>query len=246
MKTTIVIPCYNEEKRLDVTRLEEFARGGQASLLFVNDGSTDGTLKLLQELAAKTAAISVIDLAANSGKAEAVRQGINHAAGEEEAVFVGFWDADLATPLAELPRFIRRMTDDPALELVTGARVKLLGRNIRRRVGRHYIGRLAATAISGVLQLPVYDTQCGAKLFRVDERLREVFAEPFLSRWIFDVEIIARYQQRYAAEGKSFAGAMYELPLDSWEDVDGSKVRGKDFIRAGSDLWKIYRRYRRR
>jgi hypothetical protein len=87
----------------------------------------------------------------------------------------------------------------------------------------------------------VYDTQCGAKLFRVSDAMREIFAETFLSRWIFDVEIIARFvQQRGRNKPRA---AIYELPIKVWRDVKGSKVRSTDFIRALRDLWKIHRAY---
>jgi dolichyl-phosphate beta-glucosyltransferase len=241
MKTTLVVPCYNEAKRLDVARFERFIREGKTRVLFANDGSTDATLEVLAPLV--EAGAKVFTLEKNSGKAEAVRQGMLRAAADGDTPYIGFWDADLATPLEELARFESFLEDDPTLEMVTGARVKLLGRHIDRRLSRHYIGRAGATAISGVLGLPVYDTQCGAKLFRANERMQRAFASPFLSRWIFDVEIIARYQKEFAAIGRDFRGALYEVPLGTWTDVDGSKVRPRDFARAMLDLWRIHHSY---
>jgi dolichyl-phosphate beta-glucosyltransferase len=121
--------------------------------------------------------------------------------------------------------------------------VQLLGRTIQRRLYRHYIGRVFATAASGVLSLPVYDTQCGAKLFRVSPSIRALFAEPFLGRWTFDVEIIARLTRQCAGEGRRACDVMYELPLDEWRDIDGSKVRPLDFLTALIELVRIRRRY---
>src|SRR5207248_10840878 len=108
---------------------------------------------------------------------------------------IGFWDADLATPFSELPGFLAILESRAAIQIVIGARVRLLGRDISRRPSRHYVGRVGATLIASSLGLAVYDTQCGAKLFRVNDTMRKVFAAPFLSRWIFDVEIIARFVQ---------------------------------------------------
>jgi len=231
VRVTVVIPCYNEEKRLDVAAFRDF-RG--ASFLFVNDGSTDGTLQLL-----RSSGFDVLNLERNSGKAEAVRRGIVQAM--ESADVVGFWDADLATPLDEITGFIDILTQRPATEMVLGARVRLLGRDIQRHASRHYFGRVGATLISQTLGLAVYDTQCGAKLFRVNDTMRQIFATPFLSRWIFDVEIIARFLQ---LRGRAdVVRGIYELPIKTWHDVAGSKVKGRDFIRALRDLSKIRRAY---
>ena len=131
MRVTVVIPCYNEEKRLDAQAFRNFSvPGHDLSFLFVNDGSRDGTLQLL-----RSASFNVLDLERNSGKAEAVRRGIV-AAMESSPDVVGFWDADLATPLAELPSFLDIVSQRPPIEMVFGARVRLLGRDISRRPSR--------------------------------------------------------------------------------------------------------------
>ena len=242
-RLTLVVPCYNEEKRLDVEAFRNVSvEGHDVGFLFVNDGSRDGTLGLLESLHnSDPKRFAVLNLERNSGKAEAVRRGFV-AAMEQPADYIGFWDADLATPLAELPGFLEILDSRPAINIVMGARVRLLGREISRRPARHYFGRVGATLISSSLGLAVYDTQCGAKLFRVNDTLREVFARPFLSRWIFDVEIIARYVERLGRD--ETAHAIYELPVMRWHDVTGSKVKSHDFLRALHDLWKIRRAYR--
>lgn len=244
VRFTLVVPCFNEAARLDA---EEFAsaarRHERLRFIFVNDGSTDDTRSVLAALTSRLGSRgTVLDLKQNSGKAEAVRAGINEAL-QSDADVIGFWDADLATPFSELPRFLELLGDRSELDMVIGSRVKLMGRQIERRAARHYLGRIAATGISNVLGLAIYDTQCGAKLFRVNDALRTAMAEPFVSRWIFDVEILARYLQFYRRAGVSAEQRIYELPLLRWVDIDGSKVRGKDFVRAGLDLLKIARRY---
>jgi len=244
-RVTLVVPCYNEERRLHTEAFRAFSLAGhQLTFCFVNDGSRDGTLGVLEALRQQRPdAVSVLDLAQNQGKAEAVRQGFV-ASLERGADYIGFWDADLATPLGELARFIEVLEAERAREMVFGARVKLLGRHIERKVARHYLGRVFATAVSMALGLAVYDTQCGAKVFRAGPRLREVFAERFVSRWIFDVEIIARFLKVWrAAGGPSPTEAIYELPLVTWNDVAGSKLKSTDFLKAIGDLWRIRRRY---
>src|SRR5437660_11898865 len=176
-RLVLVVPCYNEEKRLDVAAFRAFSG---VEFLFVNDGSRDGTLRLLQSLRdSDPRRFDVLDLERNGGKAEAVRRGIL-AALDRGAELTGFWDADLATPLAELPGFLSIFEARPEIEMIFGARVRLLGREISRNPSRHYLGRVGATLISRTLGLAVYDTQCGAKLFRAGDALREVFSRPFL------------------------------------------------------------------
>src|ERR1051325_237645 len=240
----LVVPCYNEERRLPVDELRRYAaNGARVEFLLVNDGSRDGTLRLIESLQGEDPArFSVLNLERNRGKAEAVRLGIV-AAMERKPDFVGFWDADLATPLSELQDFLDVFASRPEIEMVFAARVRLLGRSISRNPSRHYFGRVGATLISSSLGLAVYDTQCGAKLFRVSEPMREIFGQPFLSRWIFDVEVIARFVRQRGRDAA--ARAIYELPIKAWHDVKGSKVKSTDFIRALRDLWKIHRAYNR-
>ncbi|HYS53676.1 MAG TPA: glycosyltransferase [Thermoanaerobaculia bacterium] len=238
-RVALVVPCFNEAHRLDVEAFRSFRLPGhQLEFVFVNDGSTDDTLQILQTLA-----MPVVDLEKNSGKAEAVRRGMV-AALDRSADYVGFWDADLATPLSELPAFMEIMENRNGTQMVFGARVRLLGRDISRQPSRHYVGRVGATLISSSLGLAVYDTQCGAKLFRATPDAREVFSTPFLSRWIFDVEIIARFVQRWGRD--QVAKSLVEYPVMVWHDVKGSKVKSRDFVRALRDLWKIHRAYNAR
>lgn len=237
----MVVPCFNEEKRLDVDAFRAFRlTDARVDFCFVNDGSRDGTGKLLDALQAEDPQrFFVLHLEHNSGKAEAVRRGIA-ASLDRSPDFVGFWDADLATPLRELASFLDLVRSRPQIEIVMASRVRLLGRSISRQPARHYVGRVGATLISSSLGLAVYDTQCGAKLFRANETMRGIFATPFLSRWIFDVEILARY---IAVKGREVAAqTIYEMPIMEWRDVKGSKVRSTDFLRALRDLWKITRR----
>ena len=240
----VVVPCYNEEHRLPVDEFRRFRLDGvRIEFCFVNDGSRDGTLGVIEALAKEDPSrYCVVNLDRNRGKAEAVRRGMLEAFVKKPDL-VGFWDADLATPLDQLPDFLAIFNSRPEIEMVFAARVRLLGRSISRDPRRHYVGRVGATLISQSLGLAVYDTQCGAKLFRAGDAMRELFAEPFLSRWIFDVEIIARFVEQRGRDAA--ARAIYELPIQAWHDVKGSKVKSTDFIRALTDLWKIHRAYNR-
>ena len=246
--SVLVVPCYNEADRFKADEFRAFVIQQPAtSLLFVDDGSTDGTLAILKRLQAEVPRIDVLHLTRNSGKGEAVRQGLLQALKTSGIAYVGFWDADLATPLEAVGDLLEVLQDQPQIEMVFGSRVKLLGRQIERRPARHYLGRVFATCASLVLNLPIYDTQCGAKLFRATADLQAVLQQPFLSRWIFDVELIARFQQLHAAgEGWSaLRERIYEFPLHCWRDIPGSKVGPGDFLTAIRDLVIIRRRYKR-
>lgn len=242
-RTIMVVPCFNEERRFSSEAFRSFARQWEdGAFLLIDDGSSDNTLDVLHALQDSMPRwFRVLSLPRNAGKAEAVRRGIVEAL-RSAPEYVGFWDADLATPLSVVPLFEAVFTDRPSTEIVMGARVKLLGRRIKRNVARHYLGRCFATAVTLVLGLDVYDSQCGAKMFRATEAIRSVFETPFLSRWIFDVEILARFIKiKRSMTHRDIADYMYELPLPEWSDRAGSKVRAVDFVRALFDLWRIRR-----
>jgi glycosyltransferase involved in cell wall biosynthesis len=245
--TTLVVPCYDEASRLRPELFEAYCLETPGMhFLFVDDGSRDGTLAVLQDLVARLPSqLAVLGLQPNRGKAEAVRAGMREALGRGHD-FVGYWDADLATPLDELARFVDLMERRTECQIVFGSRVQLLGRTIERNVWRHYAGRVFATATSQVLGLSIYDTQCGAKLFRSTPEVAGLFEQPFRTSWVFDVELVARWlQHRRARLGAEANAAICELPLHAWRDVPGSKVRPWDFVRALRDLARIWRAYPR-
>ena len=236
-QSVLVMPCFNEADRLDAEALTAYCRAHpHVAFVLVDDGSTDETRAVLNRLAeAAPQSFRVVGLDKNGGKAEAVRQGVL-AAAEMTPSYVGYWDADLATPLQAIKDFEQILEANADLQLVMGARIQLLGRSIRRSMFRHYVGRVFATVASRLLCLPVYDTQCGAKLFRADAEFLRLFNERWLTRWLFDVEMLARLSVSAGARAnRPTASVIYELPLDRWHDVAGSKVRGREFLRAGRE-----------
>ena len=246
-RAAVVVPCHNEEARLSPETYASFLRTtAHVHLVFVDDGSTDGTRSVLLAMQEREPErISVYDLPRNVGKGEAIRAGFARAF-ELDVDYCGYWDADLATPLGVIVDFCRLLDEQPKIEMVFGTRVRLLGRQILRRERRHYLGRVSATIISLALGLRVYDTQCGAKLFRISPQIRALFDAPFTAGWVFDVEIIARLIQ--ARRGSTLPAAedvIFEHPLLEWRDIEGSNVRASDYARAAIDLWRIYRRYLR-
>ena len=249
VSTVIVVPCYNEEKRLDTGAFLALAEQGDLRVLFVDDGSADGTRPMIERAAsAAPSRLGVIALDRNRGKAEAVRRGL--VAGlEAGAGIVGYIDADGATPPLEMLR-LRAALDAWPADAVLGSRLRLLGREVTRRPARHYLGRVMATIVSQiVLEMPVYDTQCGAKVFRRSPALEAALATPFVTSWVFDVELIGRMVFGLGDAPPWPMGAMIEEPLLRWTDVPGSKIGPGAGLRALVDLFRlayIFRRARRR
>lgn len=237
-KTAIIIPCYNEETRLKSEEFLDFLKKvPNLNFFFVNDGSKDNTLEVINKMAEQSPRCHVVDLQKNQGKAFAVFSGFN-VAFKDDYEYIGFWDADLGTPLDVIPKFTD-LLDPGKYQSVFGCRIQRLGSNIRRKPSRHYIGRFFATLISHILKLPVYDTQCGAKLFRNGDDIKKAFSVPFMTKWVFDVELIARLQKISKARDVNFADTVYEYPLEKCYDVAGSKVKFRDGFRALFDLLKI-------
>ena len=241
MKTIVVVPCYNEAERLDV-HIGAAVTAEHVSLLFVDDGSTDQTAEAIKQAIARTPH-RLLQLEVNRGKAEAVRAGMT-AALEENADCVGYWDADGATPFGVINDFVDVMQRRPDLHLLMGSRVRMLGRRIDRRTARHYGGRVIATIVSLILRLPVYDTQCGAKLLRATPELTRALAAPFTSRWLFDVELIARIRQENGWSPDAAENHINEYPLMQWRDVGASRIRLRDFVLLPFDLLKLWVAYR--
>ena len=243
--TVIVIPCYNEAERLPSDALLRATQEHAAlSLILVDDGSKDGTSDLLWALERqRPKQIEVLKLSSNQGKAEAVRRGMLSAF-DTKATLTGYFDADLATPLAELVP-MSELFDQAKVQLVMGARVQLLGRNVHRRALRHYLGRVFASSASLLLGLGVYDTQCGAKLFRNTPALSHLFEQPFCVNWSFDVELLLRFASA-SAEGllPPIEQAVVEFPLGTWRDVRGSKLGPTAAFEAALELSRLWRKYR--
>jgi hypothetical protein len=151
---------------------------------------------------------------------------------------VGFLDADLATPVDEMVAMIRLLESTDAAA-VTGARVGLSGRDIQRSAVRHYFGRIFSTFASIAIHARYYDTQCGAKVFRNTPSLRAAIAEPFLSRWAFDVELIGRLLAGTRDVPAVPIHSLVEYPLATWHDIAGSKLSALAAWKSGLELLAI-------
>lgn len=250
-RVILVVPCYNEESRLSQERIDELLADESVELVLVDDGSTDGTRALLHRIAAQhPARVRALCLTPNAGKAEAVRRGLLSAletVRDRTSIddIVGYADADFATPPQELLRLRDELRASGA-KVVLGARIARLGAQVERKPMRHYLGRLFATTASLVLALDVYDTQCGAKLFVDTPALRAALAQPFSSRWVFDVELLGRLTTGTGHSPPLRSDAFIEVPLRRWEDVRGSKLGVGGGLRGGVELLRLAARVRQR
>lgn len=230
----IIIPCYNEERRLTRAHLDY---DNNVIFVFVNDGSTDNTLATLESLKRKNDI--VIDLKRNHGKGEAIRLGMLHASQcnfFSELDWIGFWDADFSTPIKEIQHFIEFAMFYEDVVSIWGSRIYRLGSTIKRTAKRHYLGRLFATIASLLVKIDSYDSQCGAKLFKTF-LVKKIFSEPFISKWIFDIEIYFRITE----------GRIIEYPVQNWHEVNGGSLKVmRVFFNVFYDLIKIRARYQRK
>ena len=235
-----MVPCYNEENRLPIDDFRNFIRKHPEVLIcFVDDGSSDQTLKVLNGLKEGNTNVEIISYSPNKGKAEAVRTGINHCNTLFDHKYIAYLDADLATPLEDCLELTQRFT--PEINFVFGSRILKVGSHIERKKYRFLAGRVIATFISNILKLKVYDTQCGCKLFTKD--IAEVlFKDAFISKWLFDVEIFKRFTIIYGHE--TAINKMIEVPLKRWVDVGESKVSKLYFFKLWFDLLTIHRSYK--
>ena len=233
MKITIIIPFYNEEKRIEIERFHQiFNNYLQYDFILVDDGSTDNTSIILDEFKNKFPNLTILKLDKNIGKAEAIRAAVLSIS---NADFIVYYDADLATPFSELEKLIQFTVLHQNYKMVMGARIKLIGNGVKRSLKRHYFGRIFATIVSQfVLKVAVYDTQCGAKV--IDFKIAKlIFSKPFLSKWLFDVELLKRLQKIH-----NLNEVVKEIPLENWTEIGNSKIKVIDFFKIPFELLKIY------
>ncbi|KAA2216648.1 response regulator [Maribacter flavus] len=238
----VVIPCYNEEERLLSEEFKDFAHKNLGyHLCFVNDGSTDNTLEILRKLEEESDNnISVFDCEKNGGKAEAVRQGMLHLAKDQQLDCIGFLDADLSTDFRDFDDLVETL-DQSDFEIVSGSRMSRMGANITKESARKIISMTINLIIRTILRMPFNDTQCGAKVMK-SSLVPLLFEKPFITRWLFDVEIFIRIRKHF---GKTKAKEMIcEQPLKRWIHADGSKLSMKDSVKIVGQLAKIAISYR--
>lgn len=237
----VVIPCYNEETRLLSEEFKSFIRKNLGyHLCFVNDGSKDNTLAVLEELRkGNEDYISIYDCKNNGGKAEAVRLGMLHLVAQNEYDYIGFLDADLSTNFDDFQDLATTIFTTK-FQIVSGSRMSRMGANITKESARAIISKTINFIIRKMLGMEINDTQCGAKIM-TKEVIEKTCQTPFLTKWLFDVEIFMRMKKVYGQEAKKM---ICEQPLKRWIHADGSKLSMKDSIKILFQLFQIAIHYR--
>jgi dolichyl-phosphate beta-glucosyltransferase len=225
---SIVVPAYDESSRLpgSLARMREHfdAQGEEYEVIVVDDGSGDDTYAASQALAQDWPQLTVLHLDRNRGKGAAVREGMLHARGEHRL----FTDADLSTPLDELPRLRDKLRGDTRVAIASRglaeSRIEVHQQKRRELMGRTYNRLLQLLVLRGV-----HDSQCGFKVFTAEAAV--ACFEPLRTmRFGFDAEVLVRAQ----AHGWRIA----EVPV-RWHHVEASRVNSvRDSSRM---LWDLLR-----
>ncbi len=229
---SVVIPAYNEEKRLPATlaRVAEYLSGHSfafTEILVVDDGSSDGTAARAAEMMLGYPCARVLRNPGNRGKGYSVRHGMLEAKGD----WVLFTDADLSSPIEELEKLLAAVERDGA-QIAIGSRAldrSLVG--VHQPLFREYAGRFFNLVMRAVTGLKFKDTQCGFKLFQ-REAARKIFSRQQLERFGFDAEIL------FLAQMLGYRAV--EVPV-RWNDVAGSKVGTLQGLNGFADLIRIRR-----
>jgi dolichyl-phosphate beta-glucosyltransferase len=245
-RVSVVIPAYNERDRLpplieELVRLGLARRAPPIEILVVDDGSADAHLlchrRCVEDAARRLERAHsphrarLVEAGANQGKGSAIRLGWREA--DPDSGWLAFLDADGAVSAGEFFRLAGLLGDE--VDVLTGSRVLMAGRRIRRSAFRHVQGRIFATLAEHIFALGFYDTQCGVKFFR-SSALRPHLDLLGERTWLLDVEALALLR-RVGARAR-------EEPID-WADPGRSKVRpGVDAARMLVGLWRVARRGR--
>jgi CheY-like chemotaxis protein len=238
----VVIPCYNEAERLLGAEFKEFVHKNLGyHLCFVNDGSKDNTLGVLEDLRkGNEDRISIYNCEKNGGKAEAVRLGMLHLAEKKQYNFIGFLDADLSTNFDDFKVLVAEISTSN-FQIVSGSRMTRMGADIAKESARQIISKTINFIIRKTLGMNFKDTQCGAKIM-TREIVEKTFQKKFLTKWLFDVEIFMRMKKVYGATVAQ--NLICEKPLNRWVHMDGSKLSFKDSFKIVGQIGQIAIHYR--
>jgi dolichyl-phosphate beta-glucosyltransferase len=233
-KVALIIPCYNEEKRIQKSLVLSLLSSADIDIYLTNDGSTDNTVAVINAIEQEAnGRCYVINYKQNRGKAGAIYNAANELIAANNYTHIGYFDADFSTPVPEIKRMLNELSSNPD-NFIIGCRAKLLNSDIQRKFYRHIIGRIIVTIVNFKFNLGVYDTQCGAKIFPVTTAA-VAFNKPFATSWLFDMEIFIRLRSN------NLMSKGTEFPLHKWTDVEGSKLSWKTAFKIIKEIYTLYR-----
>lgn len=241
-KLSIIIPCYNEEKRLNLQEIISFLHTNpEVNIIFVNDGSKDNTIQKIESILHQFPdRILLLNKNKREGKGEAVRAGLLESIKNKKIDFHGFIDADLSVSLEEFLRLFKILAVSEK-KFITGSRIRKLGSIIKRNEWRHFYSRIIATFVGFTTRLDVYDTQCSAKIFHT-MLIPDTFSEKFKTKWLFDVELFCRLNM----QNSSLEKTGIEEPLLKWTEMKDSKITGFNFFQILREIFIIHKYYRKK
>jgi len=238
----VVIPCYNEEKRLMSVEFQKFVNSNLGyHLCFVNDGSKDNTLEILYGLKKQNEGrISVYNCTQNVGKAEAVRLGMLQLAKQQQFDYLGFLDVSLSTDFQDFDSLVDTIKSSN-YKVVSGSRISRMGADIEKESSGAIIRKITNFIIRKTLGMDFKDTQCCAKIMTKDI-VEDTFQTRFLTEYLFDVEIFMRIKKKYGIE--TAKSLLCEKPLNRWIHLDGSKLSFKNSFKMLGQIGQIALHYK--
>lgn len=235
-KIAIIIPCYNEAKRLKEEYVNYLVNATFVDIYFANDGSLDNTSTLINSFQERYKnRCFAINYSENQGKAQTINKTVNKIVEFEKYDYIGYFDADFSTPSSEIIRLLDELNNSQS-DFIFGSRVKLLNAKIERKWYRHAIGRIIVTVLNLRLKLGIYDTQCGAKIVKTS-LAKVAFSKPFYTSWLFDVEVFMRLKNADLLKNAK------EFPLLEWKHAEGSKLNWKSIIRVLKEIILLFVKY---
>jgi dolichyl-phosphate beta-glucosyltransferase len=237
---SVIIPAYNEEKRISATLLDIdkylSRQNYQYEIIVVSDGSTDDTVNVVRNLKSQISNLKVIDNKKNCGKGCVVKQGMLEARGEYRL----FTDADNSTTIDHLDKFWPFLSA-PKRDLASGGKegydtvigsIEIKGAKIKEEAAwyRRLLGKYSKYVIRILAGLwEIHDSQRGFKLFTA-KAAEKIFPKQTIMRWGFDIEILVL--------AKKMGFKIKEVPVN-WSNPGESKVTLKSYIKTFQELLKI-------
>jgi len=238
-KALLIIPCFNEDSRIQGDLITQFILNLGVDTLFVDDGSIDGTVEIINALIINNRKlfneagliVTVLSISKNIGKTNAIRTGLLWGSQEGYSHAI-IQDIDFPYLFVDAINALNLGLLTEAHTIISGARVELAGSSVLRTPLRHWIGRIIATFIHVFIVKNIYDPQSPCKVYNLNE-VSPFLVSPFRTRWFGDLELIIRIRN----ENKKYS--IVEFPLTYWRDLPGGALSFRSSLKVLLDLYKL-------